>query len=59
MQRSTLVQLLDVLKQADSIFPADNAQLKTKQDLDLRLAFLRLQIKVQNRIAKLKPPGKL
>ena len=58
MQRSELVRLLGVLEQADRLFPEDISQMKTKQDVELRLALVRLKMKVQKRISKLKPTEK-
>ncbi len=55
MTRSELVQLLGVLKQADRLFPEDISQMKTKQDVELRLALIRLETKVLKRIGQLKP----
>lgn len=59
MQYHDLVKLIDVLKQAEQVFPRDNAQIKTKQDLVLLLAVMRLREKVEKRARLVKKKEKM
>ena len=49
-----LTQLQSVLEQAKSIVHGSIAQKPTSQDYDLEMSILRLQMKVEKRIAQLK-----
>lgn len=57
MHKIDLDRLLDVLRQAEQLFPADNEQM-FQQDLRLKMAVLRLKLQVIKRMQRLILPGK-